>query len=103
MRNEVQKSAECLLNNKDQQTHAVPSLRPLYYCFRSHGRDTVKEVSVLLQKRSEFHRHCQRYANERDVRKDCLQVLLPRFCCPLSTACTESRLAGMEHKLRLSF
>src|SRR5438105_15638034 len=101
MGNEVEKSAECLLDHKDQQAHPITSLRPLYYCFRSHDREVVQEVSVLLKHRPEFHRYRQRYANVRHVREGGLQVLLPCFRRPLSTARTESRLAGMEHQLRL--
>src|SRR5215472_14304951 len=100
MGNKVEKSAECLLDDKDKQAHSIPSLRPLDYGLRSHGRNAMKEVSVLLKNGPEFHRHCQRYAYVRYVRKDCLQVLLPRFCGPLSTARPEPRLAGMENQLR---
>src|SRR5260370_7095295 len=100
MGNEVEKSAECLLYNKDEQAHAIPSLRPLYYRFCSHGRDALKEVSVSLKNRPEFHRHGQRYANVRYVREYGLQVLLPCFCGPLSTARTESRFPALENQLR---
>src|SRR5215470_12594819 len=96
MGNEVEKTAECLQDNKHKQAHAIPSLRPLHYCFRSHGRNTMKEMPVLLKNGPKFHWHCERDANVRDIGEDRLQVLLPCFRGPLSAARTESRFPGME-------
>src|ERR1019366_3558029 len=103
MRNEGKESAEGLLHNKYNQAHAISSLCPLLYGLRSHGRDSTKDVSVLLNNRPKFHRHRKGYANIRYIRKDSLQVLLPCFCGTLSTTGTESRFAGIEHQLRLRF
>jgi len=103
MRHEIKKSAECLLYNNDNQMHLMPSLSPLHYGFRSHGRNGMEKMPILLKDRPEFDRHCQRYANVRHIGKDCAQVLLPRFCGSLSAARTESRLAGVENHLRLGF
>ena len=38
-------------------------------------RDAMKEASVLLKNRPEFHRDCQCYANVKYVREYGLQVL----------------------------
>src|ERR1700693_3759820 len=103
MRHEIKESAEGLLHNNDNQAHAISSLRPLLNGLRSHSRDAMKDVSVLLNEASKFHRHRKGYADIRYVGKDSSHVLVPFFCGALSAACTESRFAGVEHQLRFRF
>src|SRR5215470_1294907 len=100
MRNEVQKSAECLLHNNDKQTNTVAGLGPLHYRFGSHGRNVVKQVLILLKDGPKFCWHSQRYPDVRYVRQKGFHALLPLFGRPLSATRAEPRFARVKHKLR---
>jgi hypothetical protein len=96
---EIQKPTEGVLYDDEKYTHPISSLYPLLYSFGSHRGHPMKEMSVLLKDQPEFPRHCEGDAEIGNVGERGLQILLPRFRRTLPTACTESRLAGVIHKL----
>src|ERR1700674_5199479 len=103
MRKEIQETAKGLLDDKDNQAHAVSSPRPQLYGFRAHGGHAIKDVWGLLKNRPEVLRDCKCYTNIGYIGKNRLQVLLPRLCGALPAARTESRFARVVHQLRFSF
>src|SRR5437588_11662902 len=98
---EIQKAAKGVLHDHEKHPHSVPSLHPLLYSFSRHHGYPMKQMSVLLENRPEFARHGQGYANIGHLWESGLQILLPRFRGTVSTACTESRLAGVIDNLAL--
>src|SRR5438309_6936185 len=100
MRNEVQKSAVCLLHNNDQQTNTVASFGPLHDSFGAHSRNVMEQMPILLKQRAKFCWDRQRYTDVKYVRQKGFHVLLPVFGCSLSAARAEPRFARMKNELR---
>src|SRR5581483_2059470 len=96
VRHEVKKTTEGLLDNNDDQAHAIASLRPLLHRLRSHCGDGVQNIAVLLKDCAEFHRQCKCDSDVRYVRENGLEIVLPCFGGALATACAKSRLASVQ-------
>lgn len=103
VRHKVEKAAEGLLYNADDQAYAIASPCPLLDSFCSHGWNAMQYVPVLLENNPEFHRQCEGDSYVGYVRQDGLEILLPCFCRALATARTEPRFAGVEYQFRFKF
>src|SRR6266849_5148435 len=99
---EIEKTTEGVLHDNNKRTHPTSTLQPQTYGFCSDRGYPVKKVSIFLKNRPEFSWHCQSDAKVGNVGKSGFEILLPRLRGTLSAAGTESRLAGVVHKLQLS-
>src|ERR1022692_2955958 len=98
---EIQKAPESLLHNNDKDACSVSSFRPQLYGFRCHRRYAMQKIAIFLQNRPEFFWHGQSHANIGNVGENGLQFFLPSLRSALPTTRTESRFAGVVHKLPL--